>query len=75
MSRYDSLVGQTFIRNGVCYSVVKCLGATVVAAQSNGGRVERVFVPLADVLDALDITEVTLTELPRARQLLGARSL
>jgi hypothetical protein len=27
-----------------------------------------VFVPLAQVLDALDVTEIELTELPRARQ-------
>lgn len=66
MSGYDFLVGQRFVRNGVRYCVVKCLGATVVAAQLAGDRVDRVFVPLAEVLEALEITEVTVSELPRA---------
>ena len=65
MSRYDSLVGQVFVRNGVRYTVVKCHDATVVAAMLQGHRVQRVFVPLAHVLQCLDITEITLTELPQ----------
>jgi hypothetical protein len=68
MNRYDSLVGQSFRRGGVRYTIVKCEGATVLAGVLRGGQLERVFVPLAQVLDALDVTEIELTELPRARQ-------
>ncbi|MDZ7670327.1 MAG: hypothetical protein U5Q16_13265 [Gammaproteobacteria bacterium] len=65
MNAYDSLVGQAFTRNGVRYTVIRVTGATIVAAMLCGGRVERVFVPLADVLDALEVTQITLTELPQ----------
>lgn len=68
MNRYDSLVGQVFDRNGVRHAIVKCAGATVVAAVWRGGCVERVFVPLSEVLDALDVTEITMTELPKERR-------
>lgn len=66
-SRYESLVGQSFTRNGARFTVVKCEGATVLAALLSGGRVDRVMVPLADVLNALEVTEITMTELPRER--------
>lgn len=68
MNPYDSLVGQAFFRNGTRYAIVKCEGATVVAAVLRGGRAERVMVPLAEVLSALETTEITLTELPRERK-------
>ncbi|MEQ8857638.1 MAG: hypothetical protein RIC56_03245 [Pseudomonadales bacterium] len=68
MNGYDTLVGQSFTRGGVRYTVIKCMGATVVAGLLHGRRVERVFVPLADVLDALEITEIQMTELPVARR-------
>jgi hypothetical protein len=65
MNAYDSLVGQAFSRNGVRYTVVRVSGATVVAALLRNGRVERVFVPLAEVLDNLEVTQIQVTELPR----------
>jgi hypothetical protein len=64
MSGYDSLVGQTFTRNGIRFTIVKCEGATVMAAVARGGQIERVPVPLAEVLDALAVNEITVTELP-----------
>ncbi|MAT84648.1 MAG: hypothetical protein CMQ43_09025 [Gammaproteobacteria bacterium] len=64
MNAYDFLIGQAFTRNGVRYTIVKVTGATVVAAMLCGSRVERVFVPLADVLDALEVTRIDVTELP-----------
>jgi len=65
MNAYDSLVGQAFSRNGVRYTVVRVTGATVVAVLLRNGRVERVFVPLAEVLDNLAVTQIQVTELPR----------
>ena len=65
MNAYYSLVGQAFSRNGVRYTVVRVSGATVVAALLRNGRVERVFVPLAEVLDNLEVTQIQVTELPR----------
>ncbi|NBC23387.1 MAG: hypothetical protein GVY21_07935 [Gammaproteobacteria bacterium] len=65
MNAYDSLVGQAFSRNGVRYTVVRVSGATVVAALLRNGRVERVFVPLAEVLDNLEVTQIQVTQLPR----------
>lgn len=65
MNAYDSLVGQAFSRNGVRYTVVRVSGATVVAALLRNRRVERVFVPLAEVLDNLEVTQIQVTELPR----------
>jgi len=73
MNAYDSLVGQAFVRNGVRYTVVRVSGATVVAALLQGGRVERVFVPLAEVLDSLEVTQIQLTELPRERPVRSVR--
>lgn len=68
MSRYDSLVGQCFRRNGERYAIIKCEGATVMASVMRSGREERVFVSLAEALDALEVTEINLTELPTVRQ-------
>jgi hypothetical protein len=64
MSRYDSLVGQAFTRNGIRFTIVKCEGASVMAAVPRAGQVERVLVPLAEVLDALAVNEIMVTELP-----------
>ena len=68
MSRYDSLVGQSFRRNGEHLVIVKCEGATVMAEVRRTGGRERVFVSLAQVLEALEVTEINVTELPRARE-------
>lgn len=73
MSRYDYLVGQSFERRGSRLTIVKCDGSTVIAAMMHGGRVERVMVSLAEVLDALEVTEITVTELPPVRRPLSAR--
>ena len=63
---YEHLVGQDFLRNGVRHTVVKCVGATVVAAYLENNRVHRILVRLADVLDALEVTEINMTaHLPR----------
>lgn len=63
---YEHLVGQDFLRNGVRYTVVKCVGATVVAAYLENNRVHRILVRLAEVLDALEVTEINMTApLPR----------
>jgi hypothetical protein len=67
MSRYDSLVGQSFVRRGARLTIVECEGATVVATMTRNGRIERARVPLAEALDALEVLEITVTELPRAR--------
>ena len=67
MNAYDFLIGRAFTRNGVRYTIVKVTGATVLAAMLCGSRVERVFVPLADVLDALEVTRIDVTELPEER--------
>lgn len=64
MNRYDNLVGQAFSWQGRRFTVVKCEGATVLAALLRDGCVERVLVPVDQVLDALDVTEITMTELP-----------
>jgi len=61
VSSYDNLVGEHFTRNGTRYTVVKCVGATVVAAYLQNNRVHRVLVRLADVLDALEVTEINIT--------------
>ena len=58
---YEHLVGQDFLRNGVRHTVVKCVGATVVAAYLENNRVHRILVRLADVLDALEVTEIKIT--------------
>ena len=63
---YEHLVGQDFLRNGVRHTVVKCVGATVVAAYLENNRVHRILVRLAEVLDALEVTEINMTApLPR----------
>lgn len=64
MNHYESLVGQSFRRRGVRFTVIKCEGATVLATQPRDGRLERVLVPLSEVLDALEVPEITVTELP-----------
>ena len=61
MNSYEHLVGEHFTRNGMRYTVVKCVGATVVAAYLQNNRVHRVLVRLADVLDALEVTEINMT--------------
>ena len=61
MNSYEHLVGEHFTRNGLRYTVVKCIGATVVAAHLQNNRVSRVLVRLADVLDALEVTEINIT--------------
>jgi hypothetical protein len=58
---YKHLVGERFTRNGLRYTVLKCVGATVVAAYLENDRVRRVLVRLADVLDALEVTEINIT--------------
>jgi hypothetical protein len=58
---YEHLVGERFTRNGLRYTVLKCVGATVVAAYLENDRVRRVLVRLADVLDALEVTEINIT--------------
>ncbi|MCZ6708869.1 MAG: hypothetical protein O7B25_00740 [Gammaproteobacteria bacterium] len=61
MNCYEHLVGEHFTRNGLRYTVLKCVGATVVAAYLDNDRVHRVLVRLADVLDALEVTEINIT--------------
>lgn len=61
MNSYEHLVGEHFTRNGMRYTVVKCVGATVIAAYLQNNRVHRVLVRLADVLDALEVTEINIT--------------
>ena len=68
MNSYEHLVGEQFTRNGTRYTVVKCVGATVVAAYLQNHRVHRVLVRLADVLDALDVTEINITAPPEANK-------
>lgn len=58
---YEHLVGQDFLRNGVRHTVVKCVGATVVAAYFERNKVHRTLVRLAEVLDALEVTEISMT--------------
>lgn len=73
MSSYDSLVGQSFTRNGMRFTIVGCEGAAVTVAVVRDGQVERVRFPLAEVVDALEVTEITVTELPsEARDLPAA---
>ena len=64
MNAYPQLVGQSFTRGGTRFTIAKVHGATVVAAYLDNGRVRRMLVPLADALQAIDITEVRITELP-----------
>jgi len=61
VNSYEHLVGEHFTRNGLRYTVVKCVGAIVVAAYLQNNRVHRVLVRLADVLDALEVTEINIT--------------
>lgn len=66
MSPYDSLVGQSFHRDGVRFTIIECEGSKVTAAADGGEGGESVTLPLVDVIDALEVTEeVTVTELPR----------
>lgn len=64
MSAYQHLIGQSFNRNGIRFTVVKCEGTTVIAGFLHKGRLQRMLVPLGDVLNSLDVTEVEMTELP-----------
>ena len=64
MNAYEQLIGQSFIRHGKRFTIVKCHGTTIVAAFLDNGRVSRMLVPLDDALKSLDITEVRMTDLP-----------
>lgn len=66
MSAYQHLIGQSFNRNGTRFTVIKCEGATVIAGFLQQGRLQRMLVPLGDVLKSLDVTEIEMTELPTA---------
>ena len=68
MNPYEHLVGQDFLRNGVRHTVVKCVGATVVAAYLERNKVHRTLVRLAEVLDALEVTEISMTVPPVPKQ-------
>lgn len=68
MSFYDSLVGQSFRREGRRYTIVQCEGDTVLAAVDGDGRAEHISLSLGDVIDTLEVIEVTLTELPPERR-------
>ncbi len=57
MNTYKHLVGKSFSRNGTRFTVVKCESATVVAAFMRNQRVQRMLVPLGDVLASLEATE------------------
>jgi hypothetical protein len=61
VNSYEHLVGEHFTRNGLRYTVVKSIGATVVAAYLQNRQIHRVLVRLADVLDALEVTEINIT--------------
>lgn len=67
MSGYDSLVGQSFRHRGERFTIVRCEGATVLATVERAGGAERVTVPLAEALEALEVPEITVTELPHSR--------
>lgn len=67
MSRYDSLVGQSFLHGGEHFTIVRCEGAMVLATVERDGRAQQMTIPLAEVLDTLEVPEITVTELPRAR--------
>jgi transposase len=58
---YDHLVGQHFARNGVRYTVVKCVGSTAITAYLRDNRIYRVVMRLSDVLDLLEVTEISIT--------------
>lgn len=66
VNAYPQLVGQSFTRGGTRFTIAKVHGATVVAAYLHNGRVRRMLVPLAEALQAIDITEVRITALPEA---------
>ena len=68
MSGYDSLVGQRFHRDGVEYTIVDCRGDAVLAFARQGSEVEEARFPLHEVLDVLEVTEMTVTELPGAEE-------
>ncbi len=58
VNEYEHLIGQSFTRHGTRFTVVKCNGASVVAAFFENQRVHRMMVPLVDVLALLDDPEV-----------------
>jgi hypothetical protein len=68
VNSYENLVGEHFVRNGVRYTVVKCVGATVVAGYLRDNRVHRVLVRLSDVLDALEVIEINITAPPQLEE-------
>jgi hypothetical protein len=68
MSGYDSLVGQSFRRRGERFTIVRCEGAIVRATVQRPTGAESVSVPLAEALEALEVPEITVTELPPSRQ-------
>ncbi len=61
MNAYENLIGQSFTRHGTRFIVVKCTGATVIAAFIQNQRVHRMMVPLGDVLALLDDTKAVET--------------
>ena len=67
MNGYEQLIGQSFNRLGTRFTIVKCHGATVVAAFLHNQKVRRMLVPLSEVLKSLDVPEVELTALPEQK--------
>ncbi len=68
VNAYENLIGQSFTRHGTRFTVVKCNGATVIAAFMQNQRVHRMMVPLVDVLALLDAAEAMETPSTLARQ-------
>ncbi len=64
VNTYQHLIGQSFTRNGTRLTVVKCEGATVIAAFLQNRRVQRMLVPLDTVLASLEVAEPELTKQP-----------
>lgn len=64
MSGYDSLIGQAFRRRGTRWTILSCEGAAVLAVPDGTTAAAPVRVPLAEVLDTLEVPEITVTELP-----------
>jgi hypothetical protein len=58
---YEHLVGQHFRHEGVRYTVIKCVGATILTAYLDNNRVHTVEMSLADVLDQLEVVEINIT--------------
>ena len=64
VNAYEQLIGQSFVRFGTRFTIVKCIGTAVIAACLHNQQVKRLLVPLADVLNSLDVPEIEMTELP-----------